>query len=174
MVKYGNSKIYKLVSDETEKIYIGSTTRQLCKRMSEHRSKFNTKYGCASEEIMKYPDVRIILIENFPCQNREELLSREEYWRQQLKDIVVNKQSAFGMDPTKKYNKWHLKNRDHLLKSKKEYRKKQFNCDYCAISGTVNGKTQHERTKMHHANVEFWNKMNRMTDLQIFNVYIDS
>lgn len=173
MVNYGNSKIYKLVSDETEKIYIGSTTAPLCKRMAEHRSYFNTKAGYTSSEIMKYPDARIILIENFPCQNHEEIVSREEYWKQHFKDIVVNKQSAFGFDPTKKYSQWQINNRDHILKYKKEYREKRLNCDHCAISICGNDKWNHERTKKHRENVEFWNKMNHMTNKQIFNVYID-
>ena len=42
VVDYSQGKIYKMVSAETDKIYIGSTALpRLCTRMAQHRSDFH-------------------------------------------------------------------------------------------------------------------------------------
>jgi predicted GIY-YIG superfamily endonuclease len=43
MPNYQNGKIYKICSSLTDKIYIGSTTNYLVRRMSDHRSKYIRK-----------------------------------------------------------------------------------------------------------------------------------
>mmetsp|Transcript_32665 Transcript_32665/g.38319 ORF Transcript_32665/g.38319 Transcript_32665/m.38319 type:complete len:103 (+) Transcript_32665:95-403(+) len=40
MVNYKNGKIYKIVCNETNEIYIGSTTQTLTDRLCQHVSKF--------------------------------------------------------------------------------------------------------------------------------------
>jgi predicted GIY-YIG superfamily endonuclease len=40
MPDYSNGKIYKLVSDKTAMIYIGSTTQDLNERLSGHKNEF--------------------------------------------------------------------------------------------------------------------------------------
>ena len=37
MVDYGNGKVYKIVCNNTGKVYIGSTTQPLSKRLVAHR-----------------------------------------------------------------------------------------------------------------------------------------
>ena len=37
MPNYQNSKIYKLICNETTDIYIGSTTEKLCVRFNKHK-----------------------------------------------------------------------------------------------------------------------------------------
>jgi len=72
-VDYQQGKIYKIVSDSTDKIYIGSTTLpKLSSRIAQHRITLkrcqnNPKLGkCTSFEILQYPDSRIVLVENHP------------------------------------------------------------------------------------------------------------
>jgi hypothetical protein len=79
MPDYKNGKIYKLWSPEGDDIYIGSTIQPLYARLSAHKRKM--KY---SSKILfeKYDDVRIELIECFPCDNKEQLNKKEgEYIR---------------------------------------------------------------------------------------------
>jgi len=45
---YKNSKIYKIVNDENDNFYIGSTCSTLVKRMYAHRMKHNK---CMSKKI---------------------------------------------------------------------------------------------------------------------------
>ena len=79
-------RIYALKSPETEKIYIGSTTRPLYNRWAEH--KCDIKYLRAGNprkaykkttatQITQFPTAYIELIEEFCCNHREELLERE-------------------------------------------------------------------------------------------------
>ena len=83
MPKYQQSKIYTIRSYSTDKIYIGSTTQRLSKRMAEHRGRYkawkadNSKKYCSSYEIVKYDDNYIELLENYECLTREGLLMRE-------------------------------------------------------------------------------------------------
>lgn len=149
MVNFSNGKIYKIVSDQTDKIYIGSTTQPLCKRITEHRSKFKINYGCASEEIMKFGDARIILIESYPCKSKEELLAREDYWHNKFKDICVNKYKSNGLDPAKKNNKWNINNREKCLASKKKYNQKRWYCKYCCKKMAFTYKNTHKKSNMH-------------------------
>lgn len=78
MTDYKNGKIYVIKSNETEKVYIGSTCSTLKKRMSSHKSSFKAgaKIGEA-KQILKYADAYIELIENFECESKRELLDRE-------------------------------------------------------------------------------------------------
>ena len=89
MPNYELGKIYKITSPHTDKIYIGSTCeKHLSNRLAGHKSDykrmlklkeegFNTYPKITSCELIKLGDVEIVLIENYPCNDRYELLRRE-------------------------------------------------------------------------------------------------
>ena len=78
MPDYQNGKIYKIKSNETEQVYIGSTCATLNDRLCKHKSAFKTKRcNSTSKELLKYADASIELIENFPCTTKRELQFRE-------------------------------------------------------------------------------------------------
>ncbi len=84
MVNYALGKIYRIVSNHTENVYVGSTCRPLSERMAKHRGNYRMHLAGArikytSYEILQYDGAEIILIENFPCNNKEELLRRERF-----------------------------------------------------------------------------------------------
>jgi hypothetical protein len=94
MPDYKNSKIYKIVSYDNDEIYIGSTTESLSKRFHKHkhdlkRFKAGNYHYITSFKILEYETAHIVLIENFPCENKEELFKREQYHIQNNK--CVNK-----------------------------------------------------------------------------------
>ena len=81
-INYQNGKIYKIVSLECddEHVYYGSTTRILSARMSQHRSDSKNE-RCKNMNIYKYFNsinwnCAIVLVESFPCNNREELFAK--------------------------------------------------------------------------------------------------
>ena len=91
---YSKGKIYRIICDETKDEYIGSTIQSLSNRMSGHRSMYkryleNKTNFTTSFNIIKYDSARIILIEMYPCETKDELEKREYYYMQQS-NIKVN------------------------------------------------------------------------------------
>mgnify|MGYP006307687783 CR=1 FL=1 len=95
--KYKNAKIYKIVDVGYAKCYIGSTYNTLKKRMSSHVECYNSYRSgkCGRTTVYNMFDefgvinCKIELIENYPCNNRDELNAREGYWQKQTE--CVNK-----------------------------------------------------------------------------------
>ena len=78
-------RIYKITSLQTEKIYIGSTTTALNKRLSKHKSNYKRfqdgKYrNVSSFEIIQYLDAVIELIEEQEFKDKNEMLFRERHY----------------------------------------------------------------------------------------------
>lgn len=120
MVKYDNGKIYKLECLSTGKIYIGSTTQTLVRRKNVHKSQYK-KYldglfpYMTSFIIMEEENYDIYLIEYFPCNNKEELHSREGYWQKKM--TCVNKNIA-----GRKYKQYYQDNKEKIKSMTKKYR----------------------------------------------------
>jgi len=129
MVNYSNGKIYKIISDQTDLIYIGSTTQQLSKRKQRHKS----NKDCSSKEILQYEDARIILIEMFSCNCKEELSAREQYFMDKFKADgfnLVNKNRVIGRDFNSKSNydkQYYHNNKETLNNNRIEYHREYRN-----------------------------------------------
>ena len=117
---YRNAKIYCIRNTENDLTYIGSTTQKLSRRMAEHRTHLNCEHpkGMKLYEAMRElgrDTFYIELIENYECNNLEELRKREgELIRQHKPDL--NKNIA-GRTP----DEYRNENRDNILKQKKQY-----------------------------------------------------
>ena len=75
MPNYQNSKIYCIRSlSRPELIYVGATCRRLSERFAKHKNMSN---GTRSKQIIDIGDAYIELIENYPCNSKEELNRRE-------------------------------------------------------------------------------------------------
>ena len=124
MPDYDNGKIYQLVFGDRPERYVGSTTQELHQRLSGHRS------TNASSKVKKLVDavgrmnVRIILIEDYPCSNKNELLSREQYWIDKLKPDVNIKPAYIEDDiideKTKQEREKEIKQRQQEKEQEKE------------------------------------------------------
>jgi len=90
MEKYKKSKIYTIRSPNTDKFYIGSTIQYLCQRFASHKSRLYT----SSKIIFDYGDAYVELLENFPCNNKEELNKREGELIRHYKDNCINQNMA--------------------------------------------------------------------------------
>lgn len=79
MVNYKLGKIYKIVSPSHPEVppYFGSTCDTLSRRMSGHRKNFNANKSTSSKSLMCFDDAVILLVEEFPCDNIEQLRARE-------------------------------------------------------------------------------------------------
>lgn len=125
MPDYSKGKIYKIISNKTNDVYIGSTIQSLSVRLAGHRKLYKSYLGgksnyITSYDILKYDDVKIILIEECPCDNREQLLAREQYHIDNMD--CINKNRAIILLSNKEYYKEQyqkaLKNNPNLHKDK--------------------------------------------------------
>ena len=117
---YQEGKIYKIVCDSTNEIYIGSTKCPLNDRLSKHKYDSKRRTDLASSQIIKRNNYHIELIENYPCNNSKELLEREQYWM--LKTVNINIQSATLNK--REYDKQHKReNKEHYNRKRRQLRK---------------------------------------------------
>ena len=94
MPNYQNGKIYKLVSNISSDIYIGSTVNKLSHRLNMHKTKANK---CVSKQLFTDDAViQIILIELCPSNSKIELTSREHHYITTL--VCINKRIPFVTD----------------------------------------------------------------------------
>ena len=80
MPDYSKSKIYKLICDDPELVYYGSTTQKyLSSRLAGHKV-IAKKGQCKSQKLIDAGGVKIYLVENFPCESKNELHARERFY----------------------------------------------------------------------------------------------
>jgi hypothetical protein len=133
MPNYQNGKIYKLWSDQSDCFYIGSTTESLAKRLGQHKANIKKPISKTFELMKDQTNVRIELIEAFPCNNREELNAREGHYirlhREQVLNMVIagRTDKQYREDNRDKLSKqralWCETNRDTLKAKKSAYYK---------------------------------------------------
>lgn len=135
MPDYSLTKIYKITSPQTDKIYIGSTCqRYLCARMKGHRHDYKhpeTRGRCESIHIMKYEDAKIRLIENYPCSSKDEQLMREQFFIDTMD--CVNKHASYCTqeDHKKKAKEWYKNNPEKVKAQYEKKMSKKFTCPMC-------------------------------------------
>tara|TARA_R110000787_G_scaffold286081_1_gene403275 strand:+ start:606 stop:1232 length:627 start_codon:yes stop_codon:yes gene_type:complete len=103
MINYQQGRIYKIINTDTNDIvYVGSTTQQLSHRYTKHKH--------------KAPNHKIILIENYPCNSKEELCMKEQQFIEQ-KTNLLNKLKAYRSEEQKKeYKKeWRKNNKEYYI-----------------------------------------------------------
>jgi len=102
MANYSKSKIYKIINDVDDDIYIGATTKHyLCSRMNEHRQNLKLKNKnnllYKKMELLGKEHFKIVLLESFNCNSKDELTKREQYYFDTLKP-ALNNNRANGKD----------------------------------------------------------------------------
>ena len=139
MVDYSKAKIYQVLNDVDDDIYIGSTCQSLSMRMSGHRRCYKHKSNKLHTKMREIgiEHFFIRLIEEYPeCQNVEQLRRREG----QL--IIEPQPSLNSCIAGRTKNQWYMDNADRVkeqtkqnylenienrMKQRKDYRTK--NCE---------------------------------------------
>ena len=105
-IDFNNGKIYKIVDNKSDMIYVGSTCKSIQQRLKQHEYAYKAykagkSHNITSFKILQNNDFKIELIENYPCENRTQLEKREGYfiklYRQQELNIV--NRCMVGQDP---------------------------------------------------------------------------
>jgi len=92
MIDYQKGKIYELYDVNTqEMLYIGSTTFTLSDRLNKHRAKCKRTnspiYNYIKDNNIEY---KIRLIEEYPCDNKNQLTLREGHFQRLNYDSIHN------------------------------------------------------------------------------------
>lgn len=161
--KYHHSKIYKIVSDNTEDCYVGSTTKSLYERMKRHvenfkyYKKYNKSSNITSFKILEMGDYSIELIENVCCENVKELRKIEGLWQKNTPNCI-NKVIA-GRTMKESQKEYYEKNKlEQIQKVSANYEKKKdeinekrkikYTCE-CGTTLRRADKACHNKTKHH-------------------------
>jgi len=115
--------IYKITSENTDKVYIGSDNKSIDKVLRYHinraeRYKRLKCYYLASYEILKMGGIGIEEIEIYNCKKKNDLLKREEEYIMDNLDICVNIFSPLDNNEIIRPNKRAIENQ--IRKRKKE------------------------------------------------------
>ena len=134
MTDYSRGKIYKLVNNVDDKIYVGATCGTLRLRKSRHKSK--SKF-CPDRTVYKHfneigwENVNIILIEEIKCESKMELSRRERHWIDELKPdlnlvVPLRTMEEYYIDNkeiiVERSKNRYLNNKESILTKKKQYR----------------------------------------------------
>ena len=144
------SKIYKIISANTDLVYVGTTNqRWLCDRFSTHNVQYRRykkgldKLWVSSFKVLEHGDCECILIEETEEPNRE------QFWIKEL-NACNSKKLGLGKSgcPIKK-KEWTENNKEHIKQYQDKYREenrqeirnqqnKKKECRFCnkLISGT--------------------------------------
>lgn len=150
MNKYNKGKVYKITSDNTTDVYIGSTTKELSQRLSGHKNAYkrfadNKTNYCLSFELVKHAHFEITLVEAVNVETKEELLKREgfhsmntpncinkkiagrtmkEYYDANKAEILEYHKTYYAENKTEileTHKKYRTENKDKIVESKKEW-----------------------------------------------------
>ena len=129
MPDFSKAKIYKLVSNISSDVYIGSCLVELSKRLYGHKQPLNK---CVSKRMFVDDAViSIVLIEDCPCDNKNQLKARELHYITTLQCININKPYISDINVVngddkewkKEYNKqFQLNNKEHIKQYKQQYK----------------------------------------------------
>ena len=114
---YQNGKVYAIRSHSTDKIYIGSTTQKLFKRLSSHVADYKRNHCVSSREIIGLGDYYIELLCDYPCERKEQLYAKEGEYIRQYKCKCVNRFIA-----GRSIKEFRENNKEQILEQNKQWR----------------------------------------------------
>jgi len=138
MVNYQNGKIYKIVCNITSKQYFGSTCKKyLSDRLCQHRYRFRVNNNMTSSKVLEGGNYSIILVENYPCNSKDELHKRERYY-------IDNNECVNKITPLRTSSEYYNENKNVI----NEKRKQKILCK-CGTEFRKADKARHEKSKKH-------------------------
>jgi len=157
-------KIYKIIHNQSNICYIGSTFSPLKKRWWNHKCSINknNKYDCSITQYFKkfgFENFKIILIKEYEVFDKLHLQMYEQLWMNKIKNI--NKLKAFNplfKERNKQVKKkYKANNKEEISIKNKEYYnreevkakyKEQFTCE-CGSTLTYIKRNRHLKSKKH-------------------------
>jgi len=146
--RYTRGKIYKIVCNETNEVYYGSTIQKyVSDRISRHKNRKN----CRSRQILDRNNYYYELIEDYSCNNKKELETRERWY-------IENNECINKFIPTRTKKEYYENNKETMVEKQKEYYqqnkeriaerdKQKITCDICGFIGNKKQLKRHQKTK---------------------------
>ena len=127
--KYKKAKIYRLVNEVDGEFYVGSTCTSLARRLSSHRGMAKVK---PNQKVYKhlnsigFDKVSIILVEEYSCENKMQLETRERKHIEELKptlnsSIPTRTRAEFNEANRDKMKQYYQDNRNTIINRAKQY-----------------------------------------------------
>ena len=144
--------VYKLVSDKTDKIYIGHTTKSITLRLHKHHINYksykrgNYHYISAFDILEVDNNPSIIVLETVDCTSLKQLKNRERHHIEQNANHCVNI-NVPSRAPVELLNDKYMKYRDASLESKSQL----ILCS-CGRMYTRGHMSRHIKSNMHNNN----------------------
>ena len=118
---YKNARVYQILNTVDNNVYVGSTCQALSKRMAKHRGDLLTKANQKRPLYQKMKEIGvehfyIELLEEYPCENKEQLLKKEGFY---IRQIGTLNGCIVGRTP-KEYKEEH---KDKIIEFQKQYYK---------------------------------------------------
>lgn len=127
--KYNKSKIYKIVSASSNKIYIGSTTQALQARLQDHIRHYKQylvgkKHYVTSYDIISLGDYSIKMISEHVLENKEQLFLLEGAQIRLYRDVCVNMMipGRTKQEINERDKQYRLDNKEKINEQDKQYR----------------------------------------------------
>lgn len=154
-MNYQKSVIYKIVSNNPDILdcYVGSTTN-FNKRKASHKALHNnpnsTKYNFPIYKYIRdnggWDNFDMILIENYPCDNQNELHARERHFIENLK---ANLNRVIPTRTPKEYREGHREEKKEINKKYQEYRDDSIIECECGTQFRKSNKVRHNKSNKH-------------------------
>jgi hypothetical protein len=156
--------IYRIICNETNDIYYGSTTRSIKQRMNTHRNSKKEEEPCSSLQIIERNNYYYEIVEELEFEDKMDLLNREKWYI--LNNKCINKCLPFLTDEERKhyYKDWCEKNKEQLKNYHKEWyevnkdKMKEKKKEYSKIYNEAN---KAKRKEWYEANKEEINQRRR-------------
>jgi predicted GIY-YIG superfamily endonuclease len=134
--------VYCLKSSQTDKIYIGSTTQKLKRRLTKHKSDYRTQNNrngsyITSFEIVKYADVYIEELVAMEFESKYAMQLLERFYIEQNKGYAVNQKIPTRIQSEYMKSYYFEKRRDRII------------CSSCNGKYTINSMVTHFNTQKH-------------------------
>ena len=131
MPNYKQSKIYYIINYTTNLKYVGSTTNKyLSQRLQKHLSDYK-KYlkgekatPATSYKVLTNDNFEILLLENFPCNSKEELLRRERFFIESNECVNKLLPTRTNSERNEKYKQLRIEHNARFMIETEELTKK--------------------------------------------------
>ena len=172
---YKNGKIYQILNNINDEVYVGSTIQPLSKRFHCHKADSKVR-DCNIHKLIREigeDKFYIELIESYPCNSREELRAREGHHIRERGTLNMNIAGRtfkmYYQDNKYQFKHYYENNKEHIQEYHKQYYKQYYEnnkqhykqcyernnerlnekvmCDTCGCQSTRHNLARHQKTK---------------------------